>query len=73
MIKPDRGHPKTRCKGRAAEKEGEAFHSFGAGANTLCTPVFTEALSEIACFTGSAVARSLFFCTKMIFIEGVKR
>ncbi len=46
MTKPVRGHPLTRCKGRAAERDREASLSFGAGDNTLCTPVFTEALSE---------------------------
>ena len=47
MIKPDRGHPVTRCKGRAAEKGEKAFSSFGARVNTLCTPVLLQRRYQI--------------------------
>ena len=47
IIKPDRGHPVTRCKGKAAEREREAFLSFGAGVNTLCTPVILQRRYQI--------------------------
>lgn len=40
MIKLPRGHPMTQRKGEAAEICAEASAHFGAGVNTLCTPVF---------------------------------
>lgn len=47
MTKLPRGHPTTQRKGEAAEICKKAFLHFGAGVNTLCTPVFfTEGLSE---------------------------
>lgn len=46
MTKLPRGHPMKQRKGEAAEICKKAFLHFGAGVNTLCTPVFTEGLSE---------------------------
>lgn len=40
MTKLPRGHPTTQRKGEAAEICKKAFLHFGAGVNTLCTPVF---------------------------------
>ncbi len=42
MTKLPRGHPTTQRKGEAAEICKKAFLHFGAGVNTLCTPVFLQ-------------------------------